>query len=226
MDDPGLAALLRSTTARAHERAEGTPFVAALVDGSLPLAGYVDLLTQLHGVYAALEGAAEAVRRDPAGARVALPGLARTPSIENDLEHLVGPGWRTDLRVLPATRRYVDRVTGVGADVGGWVAHAYTRYLGDLSGGRVLRGALARHHGLPDDALRFYDFPDLPRPKVFKDDYRARLDALPLDPRAREAVAAEAEVAFDLNTELLTELGRIHLPARPGLRDLAAAPPA
>lgn len=209
MDHPGLAALLRSETARAHERAEGTAFVGALVDGTLPLPGYVDLLAQLHGVYAALERAAVGHRRTPHGAQVAPAGLDRAPAIEHDLA-VLAPGH--EVRLLPAARAYVARVAEVADDLGAWVAHAYTRYLGDLSGGRVLRGAVQRHHGVPDDGVTFYDFADLPKPKVFKDEYRARLDALPLDDAARAAVAAEACVAFDLNTALLSELGARHLP--------------
>lgn len=209
----GLAALLRSATTSAHERAEGTPFVAALVEGELPLAGYVDLLTRLHGVYSALEAAAVTHRADPVGATVTPSGLDRRAAIENDLRVLAGETWRTP-GPSPAGEAYAARVTRVAGDLGGWVAHAYTRYLGDLSGGRVLRGALQRHHGLPDDALRFYDFPELPKPKLFKEDYRARLDALPLGPEERTVVTAEACLAFDLNTALLDELGRQHLPAR------------
>lgn len=211
MDHPGLAALLRSETARAHERAEGTAFVGALVDGTLPLAGHVDLLAQLHGVYAALERAAVGHRRTPHGAQVAPAGLDRAPAIAHDLA-VLAPGY--EVRLLPAARAYAARVTTVGADLGAWVAHAYTRYLGDLSGGRVLRGAVQRHHGVPDDGVTFYDFPGLPKPKVFKDEYRARLDALPFDAAARAAVAVEACVAFELNTALLSELGARHLPAR------------
>ena len=56
------------------------------------------------------------------------------------------------------------------------VAHSYTRYLGDLSGGRVLMRIARRMLELPpdsDDGVRFYIFENLSaEPKVFKNRYR------------------------------------------------------
>lgn len=209
--EPALAALLRSATSAQHARAEGTSFVGDLVEGRLDVAAHADLLTQLHGVYVALERAAEALRHDAVGGRLVVDALARTAAIEGDLD-LLRPAWRT-ASLLPAARRYASRVTEVAGDVTGYVAHAYTRYLGDLSGGQMIRGAVRRSYGVADDALGFYAFPGIPKPKLFKDDYRARLDALPLDVAGRRAVVEEARYAFDLNTALLTELGEAH-PAR------------
>ena len=40
------------------------------------------------------------------------------------------------------------------------LAHAYVRYLGDLSGGQVIRGRIKRAYGLKgDDGIRFFLFP-------------------------------------------------------------------
>jgi heme oxygenase len=44
------------------------------------------------------------------------------------------------------------------------LAHAYVRYLGDLSGGQVIRRRVAKAYGLEADGgsgLRFYDFKEL-----------------------------------------------------------------
>ena len=189
------------------------PFVGALMAGRLPLDAYVDLLAQHHAVYAALEAAEPFVRADPAGRSLVVDGLARSAAIERDLAVLLGTAWRTSIRTLPATTAYVARLGEVaGTWVGGYAAHAYTRYLGDLSGGLVIRSVLRRHYGLTDDALHFLTFPTIPQPKRFKDDYRARLDALPLGPAERARVADEARLAFRLNAAVLADLGAVHLP--------------
>jgi heme oxygenase len=207
-----LAAALRAATRTEHEQAEHMPFVGALMSGRLPLAAYVDLLGQHHAIYRALEAAEPFVRADAAGATVLFDGLARSPSIESDLAALVGPSWPARVRVLPATQRYVDRLRTTAATwVGGYVAHAYTRYLGDLSGGQAIRSVLRRSMGVADDALAFYTFPALGRPKPFKDEYRARLDALPFDAAERERVLDEARVAFRLNADVFADLGAAHL---------------
>ncbi len=206
-----LSALLRSATRRAHETAESTGFVTRLMAGELSVAAYADLAAQHRVVYAALESADDALRRDPVGSRLVVDGLARSAAIERDLEALVGPGWRDEVRVLPAAERYAERLREVvGTWVGGYAAHAYTRYLGDLSGGLAIKAILQRSYGVPDEAVQFYTFPAIPRPKLFKDEYRARLDALPFDADERERVADEACVAFELNTALFTELAAVH----------------
>jgi heme oxygenase (biliverdin-producing, ferredoxin) len=205
-----LAADLRAATRAEHQRAESMPFVGALMDGRLPLAAYLDLLGQHRAVYRALEAAEPFVRADPAGATMVVPGLARSAAIEHDLAAL-GVGEPGTVRLLPATRRYVQRLHDVaGSWVGGYVAHAYTRYLGDLSGGLAIRSVLRRTYALPDDALHFYTFPDIPKPKLFKDAYRARLDALPFDADERSRVTQEAAVAFRLNADLFADLAAVH----------------
>ncbi|MBX9243475.1 biliverdin-producing heme oxygenase [Actinotalea ferrariae] len=207
-----LSLHLRAATRVAHERAETSGFVESLMRGELTVAAYADLAAQHHVIYTALEAAEPFVRSDPAGATMVVEGLRRVPSIERDLETLVGPGWRDEVRVLPATERYAARLREVaGTWVGGYVAHAYTRYLGDLSGGLAVKAILQRAYAVPDEAVNFYTFTSIPKPKLFKDDYRARMDALPFDREERLAVAAEAEVAFGLNTALFAELGAIHL---------------
>ncbi|WP_454050682.1 biliverdin-producing heme oxygenase [Cellulomonas sp. Marseille-Q8402] len=205
-----LSLLLREGTRPEHEAAEGSSFVEDLLGGRLTLEAYVDLALQLHAVYVALEETAELVRRAPDGDGVVFDELRRVPAIEADLVHLAGPGWRLRATPLPATAAYADRIRSGGADVGRYVAHSYTRYLGDLSGGQVIGRMVQRHYGVADAGVGFYAFPDVPKPKPFKDLYRARIDALPLSAAGREAVVDEARAAFRHNRALFAALGEVH----------------
>ncbi len=91
-----------------------------------------------------------------------------------------------------------------------FVAHHYTRYLGDLSGGQAIGRILARTYELDrPEGVRFYDFPAIPKPKPYKDGYRARLDALPLDEDEKAVVLAEVKATFDLNGALFAELTEV-----------------
>ena len=171
-DDPTvpLSTLLRTATRAQHARAESMPFVGDLMSGRLDVTAYVAMLAQHHRVYVALEEAEQLVRSDESGRTMVFDGLARVTAIEADLAALVGPSWRGAITVLPATHAYVERLRDVaGSWVGGYVAHAYTRYLGDLSGGLAIKAVLQRSYGLPADCVNFYTFPAIPRPKVFKD---------------------------------------------------------
>ena len=60
---------------------------------------------------------------------------------------------------------------------------------------------------LHSEGIAFYDFPEIHKLKPFKDVYRERLDALPLDDEARAAVVEEARLAFRLNADVFGELG-------------------
>jgi heme oxygenase len=136
------------------------------------------------------------------------PGLVRLPALQADLEFLAGPRWRDTLVALPATEAYRARLIEVAFTTPvGLLSHHYLRYLGDLSGGQILRTLIGRTYGLEQDGLRFYVFDDIARPKVFKDDYRAALDALPWGEAEQETMISEVSHGFRLNAELFEGLG-------------------
>lgn len=205
-----LSAALRAGTADVHAAAERAPVVAALLndDGPLPIGQYVRLLTQYLAVYTALERAAATYRSDPALAAIAPPALDRAPAIAADLDVLAGDDWADRIGLTPATRAYVTRIEQASGWVGGFLAHHYVRYLGDLSGGqligRVLRRRLGQEH---DRGLSFYVFDGLDNRVQFKHEYRRRLDALPFSAAEVDRIVAEARTAFAHNLDLFVSLG-------------------
>ncbi|GAB3166421.1 biliverdin-producing heme oxygenase [Myceligenerans halotolerans] len=209
---PTLSTLLRDGTRADHTAAETEPFIEHLMSGDLDRAAYADLAAQQLVVYEALEEASAAVCRDARGRPLVFDELTRVPAIEQDLTFLYGPAWRDEIRILPATHDYAARVREVGASLPHYAAHAYTRYLGDLSGGQIVRRMLERHYGLDGDGLAFYAFPDIPKAKVFKDVYRERLDALALDDAEIDTALSEARLAFRLNRAVFAALAEVHRP--------------
>ncbi|WP_402469727.1 biliverdin-producing heme oxygenase [Isoptericola aurantiacus] len=205
-----LSTLLRDGTRAEHEQAENEGFVSRLLSGGLDVAAYADLAAQQLAVYTALEEASAVVRADDRGATVVFDELTRVPAIERDLSHLYGPGWRSEVRILPATETYAARLRDVGADLPRYAAHAYTRYLGDLSGGQIIARMMQRHYGMGAAGLEFYDFPAIVKVKPFKDLYRERLDGLALTPGEVAVAVAEAQEAFRLNRAMFVELGAVH----------------
>ncbi|GHH66356.1 biliverdin-producing heme oxygenase [Promicromonospora soli] len=209
-DDVPLSALLREGTRTDHAAAETERFIEQLMSGALTRAAYADLAAQQLAVYEALEAASTDVRADDRGAGLVFDELTRVPAIERDLAFLYGPSWREEIRILPATREYADRVREVGGSLPHYAAHAYTRYLGDLSGGQIVKRMIERHYGLADGGLAFYTFPDIPKVKVFKDAYRDRLDQLALGPDEVAATVSEAQLAFRLNRAVFSALAEVH----------------
>ncbi|WP_043501049.1 heme oxygenase (biliverdin-producing) [Georgenia sp. SUBG003] len=202
---------LREGTRAEHRAAESQAFVDKLLAGGLDVTAYADLAAQQLEIYSALEDVGDQIRRDPRVATLGFTELKRVPSIKRDLTHLYGPDWRAEIRILPATRTYAARLRAVVGRLPEYAAHAYTRYLGDFSGGQIIKRMMQRHYGLGTDGLSFYDFPEIPKAKPFKDLYRERLDGLGLDAAETARAVAEAQEAFRLNRAVFAELGTIHI---------------
>ncbi|OBI24177.1 heme oxygenase [Mycobacterium sp. E1386] len=202
-----LSVAMKDGSAAEHIAAEQSTFISELLAGRVTVRGYSEYLLRLRVVYAALEDVMRARRCDPMVAAVYDPALERLTAIDADLRH-----WRPEgTREIdsPAAKAYSARIRSL--TWGGFlVAHHYTRYLGDLSGGRVVRGALDRTFGLRGVGLAFYEFPM--RSKPYKDSYRARLDALSPSAGDIDRVVDEVKFAFVLNHALLDELAD-HVPA-------------
>lgn len=199
-----LADRLREATATAHENAERSAFVEALMSGELDVDAYGRLAGQLRFVYRALERVGDALRDDPVAGVFHDERLRRLPYLTSDLAAL-GVEVAT-VEPLASTRNYVGAIEASVDDPARYVAHHYTRYLGDLSGGQVVAHRLRRHYGVGDEALSFFRFADIAKLKRYKDAYRERLDALPLDADAAERLTTEAVRAFGFNSALFAEL--------------------
>ncbi|WP_330176108.1 biliverdin-producing heme oxygenase [Streptomyces sp. NBC_01498] len=205
-----FSTLIRVASHEQHTEAETSTFMSDLLGGRLGVDAYTRYTEQLWFVYRALEGAAATLAEDPVAGPFIRPELARTAALERDLTHLRGAGWRDGLRPLPATAAYAARVEECARTwPGGYVAHHYTRYLGDLSGGQIIRDKAEKTWGFArkGDGVRFYVFEEIANPAAFKRGYRELLDALPADDLEKQRVVDECKRAFDFNGAVFRELG-------------------
>ena len=210
-DPPGadrLSARLRRDTRLAYDAAQTSPFLDALVAGRLSWVAYAELAAQHWFLYEALEMAAHTMADDPVARAFVFPELDRLPAIEADLRFLHGPRWQERIAALPATTTYCTRLRyAANSHPVGFIAHHYTRYLGDLSGGELLGQQIARVYGLDGDGNRFYLFPGID-PAAFKAYYRRLLDTLPWTFEEQEEFVAEVLEAYRLNVAVFDELSR------------------
>lgn len=200
----GLVSRMRARTRELHRDAERSGILRELLHRRASRAGYALLLRNLHPVYAAMEGALSLHRDAPGVRRIAIHGLGRMHAIESDLRALAGHDWETTLPLLKAAAGYaVGIVTSVQRLPGALVAHAYVRYLGDLSGGQVLRRLLAQAPGLAAGELSFYDFGGEVDAESRMAAYLGAIDAAgrELEPRMEEIVEESAE-AFRWNIQV------------------------
>ncbi|MER6080470.1 biliverdin-producing heme oxygenase [Streptomyces sp. NPDC001833] len=205
-----FSTLIRTASHEQHVEAETSTFMSDLLGGRLGVEAYARYTEQLWFVYDALEGAAGRLASDPVAGPFVRPELFRLAALERDLAHLRGAGWRTGLTALLATEEYAARVRECAERwPAGYVAHHYTRYLGDLSGGQIIRDRAERTWGFErkGDGVRFYVFEDIANPAAFKRGYRELLDAVATDDLEKQRVVAECRRAFALNTAVFRELG-------------------
>ncbi|WBU37063.1 biliverdin-producing heme oxygenase [Homoserinibacter sp. YIM 151385] len=210
-----FSARLRARTWSGHETSEGATFMAELLDGTRGAEDYAALAAQHLHIYRAIEetGRLAAVRLPLGG--LLDPALERVPSIVADLRHLgVDPdGDDGILAALPATAEYAARVRQTASEPVAYLAHHFTRYLGDLSGGQIIRTLLQRRFGYEADGVRFYRFEGIEKPKAYKDEYRTRLDALAetWSGEEQETMIAEVLRAYAFNTAVFGDLARAHV---------------
>ena len=169
------------------------------------------LLTQLRFVYSELALAAEGLADDPIAAPFAAMDLAqRREAIDSDLRHLRGHGWDRELPLLAETHAYALRLRLVaGSAAGSFVAHHYTRYLGDLSDGIAINATASpdRGHSVPP-GRRFRTCDAIADPDERKRHYRQLLDAAPWSALDKQLITSEALHAHRLNAAMLNAVER------------------
>ena len=147
------------------------------------------------------------LKDDPIIGPLNMKELYRHRSLAKDCEYFYGDDWDKTIYPTEACQQYINRIREVAHDETELlVGHHYTRYLGDLSGGQILRNIAKNALKLDDGGLDFYEFPEIENKKEFKNNYRATLNTLPVTESQVSAIVSEANYAFRLNMFMFDEL--------------------
>jgi heme oxygenase len=200
-----LSAQLRSETSEAHRLAESSLLVSQILAGTIELRDYCRMMVNLHAIYQELECQLERHAADPAIRHIADVRLARAAAIEQDLRRLMGECWSETFQLEGATTHYLERLATIGErHPARLVAHAYVRYLGDLSGGQIISRAVRPVVGVAaDEALHFYDFGSKAEVAELKTRFRDGLDRIEGE---SDAIIEEALLAFHDARSLFEQL--------------------
>ncbi len=202
-----LAMQLREGTKKAHTMAENVGFVRCFLKGTVEKTSYRKLVASLYFVYSAIEEEMQRLQGHPIVSKIYFPELNRKHSLERDLTFYFGANWRDQITPSPATQAYVARIHEIAETAPELlIAHSYTRYLGDLSGGQILKGIAERAMNLTEGGTAFYTFETISDEKAFKANYRQTLDELNLDEATIARIVEEANAAFGMNMKLFQEL--------------------
>ncbi|HIK55056.1 MAG TPA: heme oxygenase (biliverdin-producing) [Synechococcales cyanobacterium M55_K2018_004] len=203
-----LASKLREGTKKAHTMAENTGFIACFLKGTVEPTSYRKLVANLYFVYSAMEEEMHNLHEHPVLGQMYFPELNRKASLEKDLTYYFGKQWKEQVAPSEAAQAYVARIHAVGQqDPELMIAHLYTRYMGDLSGGQILKKIAQNAMNLADgQGTSFYEFDQIPDEKAFKAMYRQTMDSLPIDDATADRIVAEANDAFGMNMKMFKEL--------------------
>lgn len=203
-----LATMLREGTKQSHTMAENVGFVKCFLKGVVEKNSYRKLVANLYFVYCAMEEEMERLHQHPIVSKIHFPELDRKHSLERDLYFYYGSNWQEQIAPSSVTQDYVQRIRDVSASNPELlVAHSYTRYLGDLSGGQILKKISQRAMNLSNgQGTAFYEFEEISDEKAFKNKYRQTMNELPVDQATAERIVDEANDAFGMNMKLFQEL--------------------
>ncbi|MGF1522485.1 MAG: heme oxygenase (biliverdin-producing) [Leptolyngbyaceae cyanobacterium] len=203
-----LATKLREGTKKAHTMAENVGFVRCFLRGVVEKNSYRKLVANFYFVYSAMEEELEQHKDHPVVSKVYFPELNRKQTLEADLAYYYGANWKDEVSPSKAGQAYIDRIREISENQPELlVGHSYTRYLGDLSGGQVLKGIAQRAMNLVDgEGTAFYEFDTIDDEKAFKATYRQSLDEIDVSEAMADQIVEEANDAFGINMKMFQEL--------------------
>ena len=205
-----LAGQLREGTKKSHTMAENTGFIACFLKGVVEKTSYRKLISDLYFVYKAMEEEIERLVKEdhPVIKHIGFHELFRRKTLEKDLLFYYGKNWINEITISDSAQSYVNRIKDVANQSPELlVGHHYTRYIGDLSGGQILKKIAKKALNLNgDEGLNFYEFQLIKDEKLFKKSYSETLNKLPIDQNIADKIIDEANQAFTYNMNMFKEL--------------------
>ncbi|KIJ62529.1 hypothetical protein HYDPIDRAFT_93839 [Hydnomerulius pinastri MD-312] len=223
-----IAVVLRAGTAQAHAEVESSQGATWIMKGQLLKEEYVFFLMMLWYIYSTLERGLEKHSEHPVLQPTYYPSLLeRGPKLAADIAFLLNTPESTwkfhSLHVAlvasppPAFTAYLERLRELSdaEDPSPLLAHAYIRYMGDMSGGQQMRRSIVKAYGLDSktgSGVEFYAFGwgnetakwCFERPKAwFRDGMNTGVGD---NVRLKEIILEEALLAFKLNHALFDSL--------------------
>jgi len=206
-----LSKQLREGTKKSHTMAENTGFVSCFLKGVVDKGTYRNLLVDLYLVYSAMEDEIKKLSQsgNPVAEAISYPELNRVEALQKDLTFFCGANWCDALNdASPSAKVYAERIRHVAKNSPELlIGHHYTRYIGDLSGGQILKNIAQKAMNLEDgNGLSFYEFHLIDDEKAFKLKYKDKLNSLHIKQGMVDLIVDEANSAFKYNMAMFKEL--------------------
>lgn len=198
--------VIQQSTKKLHDMAENTGFIKRLVDGNATVESYGEYIYNLYFVYKAIEENLEKHKNDIVLKEFITPEVFRAESLLKDSKFLLG--YELDsVEICDSTRVFVDRLEEISQiNPKLLIAHAYTRYLADLFGGRTIFKIIKDNYDIHNDGLNYYMFDEIPDLKAFVMDYHKKLDLIDLNDDEKVKFLNEISLSYVFNISISNEL--------------------
>lgn len=201
-----LSKRLYAETKALHEQVESLPFILALRDQKLSKQEYIQYLADLKLVYQALEEGLQANCQIPEIQSLYDHKINRAEMLNADLKSFQAE------KIAPSSsaQSYVRHLQELSRRAPMLLlAHAYVRYMGDLSGGRMLKKFVEQL--FPGEHVAFYNFDVLFGENAsgskfveYKNWWKDQLDQMQFSSSEQLGLIQEAKKAFEYAGNMLS----------------------
>lgn len=177
-----------------HQIAERQETPGSLIKGTMPKAGYLDMLAQQLLINRALDEALRsAIKLDPRVGELVLREQMLTPYIEEDLAHFDVDA--SSIKPTPGTTRFIAHITAQAQNPLHLLGLHYVR-LGACNGNRFVARVVRKAYALPEtQGTRYLDpFADAQRASWVE--FKAALDAMPFNDAEQDQVFEGTRAAY------------------------------
>lgn len=197
---------LKSRTKNMHKASESTGFIKRLQSGKADEKSYAEYILNLLPVYEAIENSLDSLIENERIAPLVTKELYKSELIKKDIEFILGDEAK-NIELLESTKAYVKRIEEMkNSNPIGVVAHAYTRFLADLFGGRTFAEMLKNDYKIADQGLNYYNMDGIGEIMPYVMGYHGKLAKLNLTDEEIENFINEVGNSYIYNTGISTEL--------------------
>lgn len=197
---------IRQSSKLLHSASEHSGFIKRIIDKEATKEGYGEYLYNLGQMYEAIEKGLLENREDAIIKEFVTPELHRSGLIAKDVAFILAEASNA-LKPLASTVAFKQRIEEIKqTEPVLLIAHAYTRFMADLFGGRTFFQLFNEHYQIPAEGLHYYTFPDIQDIRGYAMSYAARLGQLQLSPELQVRFINEVNNAYIYNLALSNEL--------------------
>lgn len=200
---------IRNKTKALHKAAETTGFNKRLLDKNATKDTYAEYIYNLLFVYEAIEENLEKYKDNESIVPFVTRELYRSKFIREDINILLGTN--PNIELLSSTIAYVARINEAAkVNPKTIIAHAYTRFLADLFGGRTFYTLLKEDYKLEDNELNYYHFNEIEDLRSYVMDYHNKLNGLSLNKNEKQLFINEISNSYLYNMGISNEIEAKH----------------